>query len=279
MADKTVGVPGSGEPVNGQHHLTGLRVLVTRAREQAEAFSEALAARGALPIELPTIRFDPPDDWAPVDAAIDALAEYDWVIFTSVNGVRFFTERLRQLGRGPEALRAVHLGAIGPATARALDGYDLTVAFVPTTYVAEAIVEELGRIELSGRRVLLPRAREAREVLARGLQDRGARVDEVAVYQTRPDGDPAAAQRLFEDQQIDVVTFTSSSTVRHLCQLLGDRAPEMLRGAIVASIGPVTSQTARELGLAIQVEAEEHTMPGLVAAIEQFFLAPVGAPR
>ncbi|MBX6771788.1 MAG: uroporphyrinogen-III C-methyltransferase [Chloroflexi bacterium] len=249
--------------------LFGKRVLITRTREQASVLAALLAERGAIPIELPTIRTLPPDDWGPCDRAIAALDQYDWIIFTSVNGVRFFFQRLEERGLDVRALKGIRLAAIGPATAGALAAYRLRVDFCPSEYIAEAIVEGMGQFDLRGRRILLPRAREAREVLAEGLAARGALVDEVAVYQTGPASTPEEALALFENGGIDIATFTSSSTVRNLVALLGDRARPLLSSVLVACIGPITARTARDLGLTVQIEAQEHSIPGLVAAIEQ----------
>ncbi len=248
--------------------LFGKRVLITRAREQAGTLAALLAERGAIPLELPTIRLEPPADWGPADRAIEALDQYAWAIFTSANGVRYFFERLEHHGYDVRALKGVCLGAIGPATADALLALHLRVEFCPAEYVAEAIVEGMKQFDLAGKRVLLPRAQDVREVLAEGLSRQGALVDDVAVYRTLPAGDPDAARRLFDDEEVDVVTFTSSSTVRHLVGLLGNQARELLGRVTVATIGPITSQTARELGLTVQIEAPEHTIPGLVAALE-----------
>ena len=258
--------------------LFGRRVLITRTREQAGTLAKLLAERGAIPIELPTIRTEPPADWTAVDRAIQSLDQYAWAIFTSVNGVRYFFERIDFHGLDARALKGVRLGAIGPATAGALGERYLRVDFSPGEYVAEAVVEGMKRFVLAGQRVLLPRAQDVREVLADGLASQGALVDDVAVYQTRPAGDAVFAQRLFDEHQVDVVTFTSSSTVRNLVRLLGDRARDLLRSVTVAGIGPITCQTARDLGLAVDVEATEHSIPGLVAALEEH-LAAVGSER
>jgi uroporphyrinogen-III synthase len=246
--------------------LVGKRILITRAREQASALSELLHSRGAQPIELPTIQFVPPSDDAPLDAAIRKLDEYDWLIFTSVNGVKWFQRRL-----GVPNSSAARVAAIGPATAAAVAELGWSVDVVPTTYVAEAVVEELARLGVGGKRILIPRAEEARDVLADGLTARGAGVDVVAVYRTVPASDSASARALFERETIDVVTLTSSSTARNLVALLGDDAQKLLAGVAVASIGPITSGTARELGVEVAVEATDHTIPGLVAALERHF--------
>jgi uroporphyrinogen III methyltransferase/synthase len=249
--------------------LSGKRVLITRTREQARTFAALLAERGAIPIELPTIQTEPPAEWAPVDRAIESLDRYAWILFTSTNGVRYFFERIAHHGRDGRELEGIRIGAIGPATAAALATLHLRVDFSPTEYVAEAVVEGMKQFDLTGQRVLLPRAQDVREVLAEGLRRQGALVDDVAVYQTRPTGDPDAARRLFEEGKVDVVTFTSSSTVRNLVGLLGNQARDLLAAVTIASIGPITSQTARALGLTVQIEASEHTIPGLVEALEK----------
>jgi uroporphyrinogen III methyltransferase/synthase len=249
--------------------LLGKRILVTRTREQASKLASLLADRGAVPVLLPTIRTGPPSDWGPLDLAIANLRRYDWAIFTSINGVQFVLDRLACHQLDGRALAQLRLGAIGPATAAALTHLGLTVACVPSAYVAEAIVDEMRQFDLVGQRILLPRAQEARAILGEGLRRQGALVDDVAAYQTRPDGDAEAARQLFRDGEIDVVTLTSSSTVRNLIGLLADRSSSFLGGVVVASIGPITSQTIREFGIAVDVEATEHTMPGLVSALER----------
>ncbi|MGH2457839.1 MAG: uroporphyrinogen-III C-methyltransferase, partial [Chloroflexota bacterium] len=253
--------------------LFGKRVLITRTREQVGTLAKLLTERGAIPIELPTIRTEPPVDWAPVDRAIQQLDRYAWAIFTSVNGVRYFFGRLEHHGLDPRALKGVRLGAIGPATAGALAEWRLRADFSPSDYVAEAIVEGMKQFDLAGQQVLLPRAQDVREALAVGLASQGARVDDVAVYQTLPAGDTTYAQRLFDENQVDLVTFTSSSTARNLVRLLGDRAQDLLARVVVAGIGPITCQTARDLGLTVRVEATEHSIPGLVAAVERYLAA------
>ncbi|MFQ6014563.1 MAG: uroporphyrinogen-III C-methyltransferase [Anaerolineae bacterium] len=265
--------------------LLGKRVLVTRARAQASTLLERLAELGAEPIEFPTIRIVPAEDYGPLDQAIQNLDAYDWVIFTSVNGVKFFLQRLGAAGKDARALAGVSLCAIGPATATALRDYWLRVDYMPPKYVAEEIVTGLG--EVAGQRILLPRAAEARALLARELRAKGATVDEVVAYRTvlaqedSPDGGleirypqgsltPTGQEvgRMLLAGQIDVVTFTSSSTVRNFVALLDGVAPsQALAQATVACIGPITAATARELGIRVDLVAEEHTVEGLVGAL------------
>jgi len=229
-----------------------------------------LCAAGAETIELPVIEIQPPADPAPLAAAIEHLHDYDWLIFTSANGVRYFLEALDRSGRDLRSLRG-RLCAIGPATARALEQLHLKVDVVPEEYVAESLVAALGSFDLRGKRVLLPRAAVARDVVPVELEKRGAMVDVVEAYRTVvPDNAAARAREVFGGKRRpDWITFTSSSTVKNF---IGVAGREALEGVRVASIGPVTSETARAHGLEVAVEADPFTMDGLVAAI-------VGAER
>jgi uroporphyrinogen-III synthase len=251
--------------------LAGKRVVVTRAHEQAASLAQLLAARGALPVELPTIRILPPDRWEDVDRCLGELPSYDWVIFTSGNAVRAVFDRLAQTTapRGPD--RWPKLAVIGPATARELEARGRGPSLVAHRFVAEGVVDAFRGIELEGRRVLYPRAGDARETIRDGLTKLGAHVDDVVVYRTEPSGDPAAARQLFRNGLVDAVTLTSASTARSLAALLGDDAAASLAKAVIASIGPITSAAAREVGLRVHVEAGEHTGPGLVAALEEYY--------
>jgi len=244
--------------------LFGKRVLVTRARPQASALSQLLRDLGAEPVEFPTIAIAPPSDWSGLDQAIDQLATYNWVIFTSANGVQAMVERLRALGSDLRLLGGARVAAIGPATADALRAYGVRVDFVPAVYVAEEIAAGIG--DVRGERILLPRADRARPALAENLREKGALVDEVVAYHTTaaPSGDLRA---ILADGKIDIVTFTSSSTVNNLADALGQLPGEALSGMLVACIGPVTARTAQELGLGVDVVAREHTVQGLVDAI------------
>ncbi len=249
--------------------LFGKRILVTRARDQASELSRRLVELGAEPIEFPTIRIAPLDDYAQLDAAL--ARKYDWVIFTSVNGVRFVWERVTALGRDARAFAHTRLAAIGSATADELMRRGLRADFVPREYVAEAIVEQIG--DVAGQRILLPRADIAREALAEGLRARGAHVDDIAAYRTIPTdaNDPRARdiRAQLERGEMDIITFTSSSTVRGLCAALNLESEILNLKSTVACIGPVTARTARELGLRVDIVAAEHTIAGLVAALVQ----------
>lgn len=212
-----------------------------------------------------------------MDSAIERLSRYDWVIFTSVNGVEAFARRLRQKHESMSALKSALIAAIGPATARALRARGLRASVVPEEYRAEGLLKALGRKSWRGKRVLLARAAKARDVLPRMLARGGARVDVVSVYRTVvPRASRARIAKVF-GRQPDAITFTSSSTVRNFFALLGrKRARQALRGVAVATIGPVTSRTARALGQKVAVEAKEYTVAGLVRALEDYFLSLPG---
>ena len=237
--------------------LFGRRIVVTRARGQSAEFAGSLRALAADVIEFPTIEIRPPSDPAPLDRAIARLETYDWIVFTSANGVRYFLEALDRSARDLRAMRA-KLCAIGPATKKAIEDLHLKVDRMPREYVAESLVEAFGGEELAGRRILLPRAAVARDTAPRGLAALGALVDVVEAYRTTVPA-PAAFP-----PHADWITFTSSSTVKNFVELAGLDA---LRGVKVASIGPVTSATARDLGLTVDAEADPHTTQGLIDAL------------
>jgi uroporphyrinogen III methyltransferase / synthase len=221
-----------------------------------------------VPIELPTIRTQLPDDVSGLDHAITSLGRYAWAVFTSANGVRFVADRSRALGVEPARLSSLQIAAIGPSTARALSEHGVRVDLVPPRAVAESLVEAMRTVDLVGKRVLLPVARDARDIVAAGLSARGAIVDRIVAYETYGASDPWQARQLVV--QSEVITLTSSSTAQRLAELLGDDRAELTRPIAVASIGPVTSQTAREQGFVVGIEASEHTIVGLISAIEEW---------
>lgn len=245
--------------------LFGVSVVVTRAKEQAAALSARLRDLGASVIELPTIETRAPEDWGPLDRAIAGLGTYDWLIFTSANGVRYFIERLDAGAGDLRDLRA-KICAIGPATADALGSLHLKVDLMPEQYVAESVLAAFRQHDLENKKMLLPRAAAARDVIPLELEKRGASIDVVAAYQTvPPTASGALAERIFSaDEKPDWITFTSSSTVKNFAKLC---PPERLQGVRLASIGPVTSQTIRDLGLSVDAEAREYTVGGLVQSI------------
>ncbi len=238
--------------------LLGQRVLVTRAQEQAWTLAEMLLERGAEPVVHPTICIVP-QNTDELDDAIGRLWWYTWVLFTSANGVRIFWERLEAAGGDARALGGVSVGAIGPGTAAALAERGVRADFVPSAFVAEAVADEIG--DVSGERFLLPRADGARPVLVDRLRQMGAHVDEVKVYRAEPVLDPPPLD-------VDWVTFTSSSTVRGFVKALEAGGLSLPDGVRVACIGPITAQTAHELGLPVDAVAETYTMEGLVDAID-----------
>ena len=248
--------------------LAGRRIVVTRARAQAGDFAAALEEMGAEVVPFPTIRIAPVPDPGPLRDAVARAASFHWIVFTSVNGVEAFWAALDEAGRDTRALGGVRVAAIGPATAGALARRGIRADVVPGEYVAEAALEALAAADdLAGRRILLPRADLARAVLPERLRMAGAEVEEVDAYTTVPDGAGAdRVRQMLADGEVDVVTFTASSTVRNFVRLLGAEVGT----AAVACIGPITAATARELGMRVDVEAEEYTIPGLMAALVAF---------
>ncbi|MDE3166094.1 MAG: uroporphyrinogen-III C-methyltransferase [Acidobacteriota bacterium] len=255
--------------------LFGKRIVVTRAAEQAGSLAAKLSALGAAAIEVPAIEIRPPADAAPLRRAVEELDAYDWLIFTSANGVRFFVEALDRSARDLRAIRA-RICAIGPATRDAVEALHLKVDLMGKEYVAEGLLEAFAAYAIAGARILLPRAAVARDLVPVELARRGARVDVVEAYRTvAPE---SLAQRIREvfAQRVDLITFTSSSTVQNFVDAAGVDA---LRGVAAASIGPITSGTARSLGIEIAVEANPYTVDGLVRAIAGLYTEVAAPPR
>jgi len=243
--------------------LFGVSVLVTRTRAQSSGFAESLREVGALVYQAPVIEICEPVSWAAADDAIARLpAYYDWMVFTSANGVEHFCQRLRQGGRDARAFAGAKLCAIGPETAKALERQGLTADLVPDEYVAEAVADALNK--RSPKRVLIPRAAVARDVLPERLKAAGGEVDVVEVYRTEaPEGAAKRIRQLVGDGKVNVVTFTSSSTVTNFLNLAGQLPPEIK----VACIGPITRRTAEEHGLTVDIEATTYTTAGLKQAL------------
>lgn len=253
--------------------LQGIRVLITRAREQAPELARLLEAEGAEAISIPAIEIVPPQSWGPLDKALKKIPAYDWLILTSVNGVRALERRMKEAEVDVGLLRSLKVAAIGPATAAVCEKLGLKVAVVPEEYVAESVVAAL-RASISGKRVLLVRAKEARDVIPKELRAAGAEVDVAEAYETiLPKNSAAKLHELLNDpaRRPHVITFTSSSTARNFVAMLGKgKSPrERLKGIKLASIGPVTSETLRGVGLWVDVEAKEFTMAGLVDALAE----------
>ena len=256
--------------------LLGKKIVVTRAREQASDLVRLLAGQGAECLEYPTIKIRPPEDLKPLERAVQNLSVYDWIVFTSVNGVVYFFEHLFAAGKDVRALGRLQTAAIGPATAERLREYGLTSDIVPETYRAESVVKAFEKVKLKGKKILLPRAKEARPVLPRELNRMGAAVDEIPAYETIIAAENAAelVQKL-KDRQIDLITFTSSSTVKNFKALLpAENFAALIQGVTIASIGPITTDTARQLGFDVHITADSFTIPGLVEAILQHYLKP-----
>jgi len=254
--------------------LEGLRILVGRARRQASSLSAALRVLGAEVIEIPFIEIRPPRSYQPLDTALKRISEYDWLILTSVNGVEALATRIMKLKVEPAKLVHLKIATIGPSTRGAAEKIGLEVSVVPPKYVAESVVDSLrGKVE--GQRVLLVRAAVARDLIPRELRNMGAAVDVVEAYETVMQvSSKKKLQSLMEDpkRRPQVVTFTSSSTVRNFVALLVGRGrpphtTNLLDGVRLASIGPITSATLRKLGLQVHIEAQEYTIAGLTRAI------------
>ena len=261
--------------------LWGKTVVVTRSREQASRLVELLRAAGARCLEVPTIEIAPPADYAPLDAALQHLARYDWVIFTSANGVNAFMDRLFHMGLDVRALGRAKIAVIGPATAQALKDYSLVADVVPDTFQAEGLLEVLSPRLMGGTRILLARAEQARDVLPDGLTRMEAKLDVVPVYRAVPARSvPEEAAGALAQGQVDILTFTSSATVHNFAGLIGKkRFQELAARAVVASIGPITTATLKEYGLTPQIEPAAFTIPALAAAIVEYFEKPVSSKQ
>lgn len=248
--------------------LHGKRVLVTRAKGQNEDFMRQLVDLGVIPVELPTIQFVPPDDLTSLDRTLARVGTYDWLIFTSANAVEHVWRRLLLLGRGETDLQAVRLAAIGPATAASLVQLGLTIDLMPSEHIAEALLEAMP--DIAGQSILLPTANIARPTLAKGLRAKGAFVDWVVAYQTQPAAAPPDLKARLAG--VDILTFTSSSTVQNLVGMVkADDAMDLISTATIACIGPKTAQTARDLGLPTHIVAAEYTITGLIESLANYY--------
>jgi len=253
--------------------LFGKRVLITRSRSQASVLAEEIEALGGEPYEFPTIDIADPDDFAPLDEAIAEIESYNWLVLTSVNGVQSFMKRMRSSRKDVRSLHGVKIVAIGPKTREEIEKYGVFCEFMPEEFVAEAIIEVFKGEDMDGQKVLLPRADIARKILPDTLRAMGAVVDETTAYKTvMGEGNTEELIKLLEDKKIHVLTFTSSSTAKNFVKKLGpDNVQRLLDGVMVASIGPITSASARELGLRVDVQAAEYTIDGLIQAVLNYF--------
>ena len=253
--------------------LLGKRIVVTRAREQASDLVRQLSDLGADCLEYPTIKIVPAKDPKLIDAALKNLSTYDWIVFTSVNGVKFFFERLFKTDRDVRTLNHLGTAAIGPATAERMYQFGLKSDIIPKNYRAESVVEAFRKENLDGKKILLPRAGDARPVLPVELRNMGAVVDEVIVYLTEKVSDNVdLLVKQLEEKTIDLITFTSSSTVKNFKNLLPTgRFNQLIDGITIASIGPITTETAAELGFMVDITADSYTIPGLCEAILKYY--------
>jgi uroporphyrinogen-III synthase len=255
-----------------QSPLAQKRIVITRPAHQADAFRKALETAGATPILFPTIAIEPITDSQELDRTLYRLktdaASYDWLVFTSANGVDAIANRLAALDISVDVLNRIPIAVIGPATAESLERLGIRPSLQPESYVAESLAEELvSRGKVAGKRMLLLRADIARPVLRQLLSEQGAIVDEQPVYRTSlADPDPDALDALRAG--VDLLTFTSSSTVRSFVEILGEEGFQIARNATVACIGPITEETALELGIRVDIVALEYTVPGLLAAMQ-----------
>jgi uroporphyrinogen III methyltransferase/synthase len=253
--------------------LQGKTILVTRARDQAGVFSSMLIDRGATVIEFPTIEVVPPPSWAELDESLLAIRKFHWIIFTSTNAVNFFMNRIGSLGHDQSLLKGIRICAVGAKTAESLQFRGIKADLIPAEFKAEGVVEAFRTLNIKEKNILIPRAKEAREIIPEKLKELGAVVTVVTVYENvKPTADVARIISLFEQKKIEVITFTSSSTVRNFVEIVGQKGyKSVVKDVIVACIGPVTAKTAEERGMKADIMPKEYTIPALVEAMETYF--------
>jgi uroporphyrinogen III methyltransferase/synthase len=254
--------------------LSGRRILVTRSRQQAGSLSKLLRQRGAIPVELPVIEIHPVADFARLDSAISQLDRYHWAVFTSVNGVEAFFARLNQLGKDTRSLGSIKIAAIGPATVEALVQRGIKPEHCPTEYTSAALLAGFKKMAVNGQRFLLPRADIADKELSRGIKGMGGIVQDIACYHTVPASASSNAAEILSRGEIDMVTFASSSTVTNLLRALKGKK-SLLKKVKIACIGPMTAEAVLKAGLTVDIVSREHTIPGLVTAIEDYYAREV----
>ncbi len=259
--------------------LFGKRIVVTRAREQASGFLQELTSLGAECIQFPTIEIIPPDSWDPLDTAISNLESYHWLLFTSVNGVKHFLQRLHFSGKDVRNLKGIKIGAIGPKTADQWHQLGIKPDLIPDEYRAEAVVESFKKWDTQRVRILVPRAAKAREILPDQLRKMGAQVDVVDAYKTvSPTGDTAGVRDMLKKGTIDMVTFTSSSTVTNFVNMFGSEkqrlTDEWMKRVKIACIGPITANTAKANGFSVDLMPSDYTIEALTQAITDFYGTP-----
>ncbi len=256
--------PGVDSPIFGK------RVLVTRSSEKASDLSQLLSEEGAVPVEVPTIEIAPLESYSELDSKLLLLSDFEWVVFGSANGVEAVISRLHALGLGVEALKDVKVAAVGPATAKALRDVGVVVDILPDSYKSDALAASFKDSGIREHRILVPSADIGGHILLEGLSSLGAVVDRVAAYRnTLPKGSRERVEEALEGG-VDVVAFTSSSTARNLVSLLEEDVSR-ISSVSIACIGPVTALTTRGMGLTVDVVATEYTLPGLVAALKEYY--------
>lgn len=270
-----------GDVVNLKHRLDwfetkplfGRRVLVTRALEQAGEFTRLLEKAGAEPVVFPTIKTVNPPSWAGLDRSIKRLSSYDWAVFTSVNGVKYFVERLYRLGYDLRELKGVKIIAIGPRTEVAVKALGINVDITPKEYRAEAIIASLGKKGITGKRFLLARAMQAREILPVEIRRLGGAIDVVAAYRTiRPKKEADGIKAVLKKGGIDAVAFTSSSTVTNFVSMFKKtELTALFKDVKVACIGPITADTAKGFGLSVDIMPKVYTIPALTDAMADYY--------
>lgn len=251
--------------------LFGKGIVITRPERQADDLAVLLEREGAEAVHFPAIKIIPPQDWSGLDIALNKLETYNWLIFTSANGVQYFFARLLELNKDIRELKGIKICCIGPATAKQIANRGIKVDLVPEKFIAEGILKSFGEIDLQGQKILIPRAAEARDILPEGLKKMGAAVDVVTAYETVNSGKKREElEKLIKGNEVDVITFTSSSTVSNLMKIMGKNFifPQQVR---IACIGPVTEAAARKAGLNVDLRQEEYTMDGLVQALVKYF--------
>jgi uroporphyrinogen III methyltransferase / synthase len=251
--------------------LSGRGIVITRPLEQTEEFASLLRAQGARLINFPTIKVVPTDDWRKLDEAIDNIGAYQWIIFTSVNGVACFFKRLRQKETDIRDLKGIRICAIGPATAGAIEDRGIITDLVPDSFISEGVVEAFRKEKIKGSRVLLPRAETARDVIPRELSELGAKVDVIPIYHTVSSGrKKAELDKWLRQGKVDVITFTSPSTVINFMEIMGQdiSLPAQVK---IACIGPVTAAAVKKAGLKVDIMQDRYTIPGLVEGLVIYF--------
>ena len=254
--------------------LTGKKIVITRPSDQQEEFAELLSSLGADTVRFPVIAIAPPDSWDAADRAIESLRKYDWIIFTSVNGVRSFADRLIALNKDmAAALNSIKICAIGIKTAEVVEKYGLEVDFIPGEFRAEAVADGFMEMGSPGRNVLIPRAQVGRDVLPGELESIGIKVDVIPVYKAvRPDPDVSDLRKMLSNREINVVTFTSGSCVINFLEIIGlDEYKTLLSGVKIACISPVTSDTVKKYGLNVDIIPDRYTVADLAGAIARYY--------